>query len=281
MGKNNTVPFFKMTGGGNDFVVMDNRDESLPKDYSALAAQLCDRKFSIGADGLLVLEKNEESDFRMIYYNQDGSRAAMCGNGGRCIARFAHIQKAAQSKMKFMTDAGLVTAEVEKDYVRLGMSVPKDLSLDFSLKLEDREFNLSSINTGVPHAVVLVSDLEKINVEELGKAIRAHKDFAPAGTNVNFVTHKDKNDLVVRTYERGVEGETLACGTGAVASSLICAAKGLVESPVACLTKGGEVLKVYFVMGEDRRSASCSGIVFTKVELEGPAVVCFRGEVEI
>ena len=268
-----TLSFFKMTGGGNDFVVFDNRKEIIPKDYSALAKKVCDRKFSVGADGLLVLEKCNEADFRMVYYNADGGRAEMCGNGARCISRFAYIHKAAQSKMKFMTDVGPIFAEVNNETVKVKMPSPKDLKLDLSLKLPDgKELNGSFINTGVPHTVIFVMDIEKIEVDVLGREIRYHKEFAPNGTNANFVFHKDKQNLVVRTYERGVEGETLACGTGVVASSLISGAKGLVESPVSCLTRGGSILKVYFKMNQN--------FMFDEVYLEGPATVCFKGEIE-
>lgn len=279
MAKTDGLPFFKMSGGGNDFVLFDNRDGSLPKDYAALAAEVCRRKYSVGADGILVLEKSPEANFRMVYYNADGSRAEMCGNGARCIARFANLLQAAPPKMTFMTDAGLLSAEVSGETVKLKMSPPRDLKLDFPVKVDDREFTLSSVNTGVPHAALLVTDIEKVAVEELGKKIRFHRDFAPAGTNANFVAVKDRHNLAVRTYERGVEGETLACGTGVTAAALICAAKGLVDSPVSCLTRGGETLAVYFTVGEERRAAAAANkTAFYEVHLEGPATVCFRGE---
>jgi diaminopimelate epimerase len=273
------VSFYKMTGGGNDFVLFDNRQGTLPEDYASLASQVCRRKFSIGADGILVLEKCSEADFRMVYYNSDGSRASLCGNGARCIARFAHILKAAPARMTFMTDAGLLSAEVGKETVKLKMGQPTDLRLDFPVKLDDKEFNLSSINTGVPHAVLMVADAEKVDVEGLGKSIRYHKEFSPDGTNVDFVMQKDDHTLLVRTYERGVEGETLACGTGVVASSLISAAQGMTESPVSCLTKGGETMKVHFHM--EKENGKSPKIAFQDVHLEGSAVVCFVGEVEI
>lgn len=275
MAKNKVFPFYKMTGGGNDFVLIDNREQILPGNYSAIAEKLCDRKFSIGADGLLILEKSKETDFRMVIHNSDGSRAEMCGNGARCIARYAALLKIAPSKLRFVTDAGIISAEIKGETVKLKMSEPKDLKLDFPLKLEDgKELHLSSINTGVPHAVLLVTDLEKTEVEHLGRSIRFHKTFAPKGTNVDFVLHKGSQTLLVRTYERGVETETLACGTGVTASVLICAAKGLVESPVSCTTKGGEILKVYFQFNKEES-------LFHDVYLKGPATVCFRGEVEI
>lgn len=267
------ISFFKMTGSGNDFVLFDNRKNNLPKDYSKLAKKICDRKFSVGADGILILEKCDEADFRMIIYNSDGSRAEMCGNGARCISRFAHLLQITPHKMKFMTDAGLIFSEVTGETVKIKMGTPKDLKLDFALKLPDsKEIDVSFINTGVPHAVIFVTDIEKIDVNDLGRKVRYHKEFAPNGANANFVFHKDLHHLSVRTYERGVEAETLACGTGVTASSLISAAKGLTESPVSCLTRGGDILKIYFKMNQD--------FSFSEVYLEGPAIVCFKGEIE-
>lgn len=275
MAKISLFPFVKMTAGGNDFVLFDNRNETIPKDYVALAKKVCERKFSIGADGLLILEKSQEADFRMIYYNADGSRAAMCGNGARCIARFANLLKIAPTKMNFVTDAGILSAEVKGETVKLKMSEPADLKLDFEVRLEEgKEFHLSFINTGVPHAVLMVTDLEKTEVQELGKAIRYHKEFAPEGTNANFIFYRDEHTLFIRTYERGVEGETLACGTGAVAAALICAAKNLVKSPVICQPRSGETLKVYFQ--QDAESGA-----FKDVFLEGPATLCYKGEIEL
>ena len=275
---NAAVPFYKMSGGGNDFVLFDNRKAILAKDYSKIAQEVCQRKFSIGADGILVLEKSDQADFRMVYYNADGSRAEMCGNGARCIARYAHLLKAAPEKMKFLTDAGPIGAEIMgEESVKLNMGKPKDLKLDLTLKLEDgKQFNASFINTGVPHAVVLVTDLEKTDVQNLGKSIRFHKEFAPAGANVNFVFHKDPHHLVMRTFERGVEGETLACGTGATAAAVVCGVMKLVASPVECLTRGGETLKVYFEIEQ-----ASAGIAIHEVYLEGPAAICFKGELEI
>jgi diaminopimelate epimerase len=262
-----------MTGGGNDFVLFDNRKKVLTLNYSALAKKVCDRKFSVGADGLLVLENVENAHFRMVYYNSDGSRAEMCGNGARCISRFAYLLNAAPDKLQFITDAGPMSAEIMGETVKIKMSAPKDLKLDIALKFPDgKELQCSHMNTGVPHAIVYVTDIDKINPNELGPKIRHHKEFGPNGANANFVFHKDKHSLTVRTYERGVEAETLACGTGAVASSLISGAKSLVKSPVSCLTRGGETLKVYFKMNEDK--------TFEEVYLEGPATVCFKGEIE-
>ncbi len=266
-----------MSGGGNDFVVFDNRKKNIPADYSALAKKLCDRKFSIGADGLLVLETEPTADFRMVYYNADGSRADMCGNGARCIARFANIHKVAADKMNFLTDAGMISAEIYEKTVKINLGTPKDLRPDFSIKIDEKkEFNASFINTGVPHTMILVKEAEKIDVQEMGSKIRYHKDFAPAGTNVNFVQPVDDHNIIVRTYERGVEGETLACGTGVTAAAILCGIKELAKSPVACLTRGGDTLLVHFKIERDERRTS-----ITDVYLEGPATVSFFGEVKI
>ncbi len=281
--KNNMINFYKMTGGGNDFVVVDNRKDQLPKDFSPLAKELCVRKFSIGADGLLVLEESDVANFRMHYYNSDGSRAEMCGNGARCIAQFAYLLKAAPQKMSFVTDAGVVEAEILERSVKLKITPPKDLRLDFPIRLDPgKEFNVSFINSGVPHTVLMVSDIEKVDVEELGKTIRFHKEFAPAGANANFVLVHDKNNISLRTYERGVEQETLACGTGAIASSLICAAKGMTQTPVTCKTRGGENLTVHFQKNfQSEVEPLPPGDPFTEVYLEGAVKVCFTGNLQL
>ena len=277
MAKNRRIPFMKMSGGGNDFVVLDNRSGTLPSDTGALAGRLCRRKFSIGADGLLVLEKDAEADFRMIYSNSDGSRAGMCGNGARCLARFAALKGMAGNKLRFRSDAWMHEASVDGEMVRLSMSQPRDPRIDLNLALdEENVLCVSTIHTGVPHAVMVVDHVDKIDVPGLGGKIRTHKDFAPHGTNVNFVQKQDEHRLLVRTYERGVEDETLACGTGVTASVLICALKNIVSSPVSCLTKGGGTLVVHFRLDKDQKRSR-----FGEVILEGPATVSFEGEVEV
>ena len=208
----------------------------------------------------------------MVYYNSDGSRASFCGNGARCISLFAYLNKIAPSKMSFESDAGLILAEVKNDLkchcesrlvgswqsqtVKLKMPSPKNFKMDFDLTAAGKNFEASFVNTGVPHTVIfveslrkqgyLVEDIKNIDVNNLGRLIRFHKKFKPAGTNVNFVKVLGKNKLQVRTYERGVEAETLACGTGVVASAIISIMKKYVSSPVSVLTQGGETLKVYY-----------------------------------
>ncbi len=271
------ISFYKISAAGNDFVLIDNRLNVLPKDVSALAKKLCDRRFAIGADGLLVIENSDKADFKMRYYNSDGSEAAMCGNGGRAVARFANILGAAKQRMTFETEAGLVRGEILGKEIKLFLYEPKDARLDFTLRVDRREFSASFINTGVPHTVIFVNDIEKTDVIELGRMIRYHKEFAPEGTNVDFVQKKDDNSIFVRTYERGVEDETLACGTGVMASAIIAGLRGIVNEPVFCITRSGYVLKVSFTKnpGNDMLSP------VSNVSLQGPAEVSFKGEITL
>ncbi len=268
------INFSKLTAAGNDFVLIDNRESIISAEsYPSLAKTLCDRRYSVGADGLILLEKSKTNDFRMKYFNSDGSHATMCGNGGRSIAKFAYEIKAAGAKMSFETDAGLINAEiVSGDTVKLDLYDPKDLKRGLHAEAEGKVFDIDFINTGVPHAVIFVEDIEKTDIVKFGRAVRNHQIFAPSGTNVNFVQVTDNNTLLVRTYERGVEDETLACGTGITASSIIAVLNGLAESPVNIIARGGDRLSVSFNVKND---------VITNVVLEGPAVISFKGTVEI
>lgn len=267
--------FSKLTAAGNDFVLIDNRESIIPENtYRHLAEKLCDRKYSIGADGLILLEKSSSQDFKMKYFNSDGSHATMCGNGGRSIAKFAYEIGAVKEKMVFETDAGLINAEIlAGDRVSLDLYDPKDLRTGIKAEADGRVFEIDFIDTGVPHAVIFVEDIENTDVVRYGRAIRNHAEFAPAGTNVNFVQLTDANTLLIRTYERGVEGETLACGTGITASSIIAGLKGITKSPVNVIARGGDRLSVSFTAGENKK--------VTNVTLEGPAVTAFKGVVKI
>jgi diaminopimelate epimerase len=274
---NKVINFYKISAAGNDFVLVDNRRKVLPRAVGPLAKAWCDRKFSIGADGLIVLEDSRKADFRMRFFNSDGSSAAMCGNGGRSIARFAHVLGIAQKKMAFESDAGLIRAEILGKNVRLWLSEPKNARLDFTLKVGKREFDVSSVDTGVPHTIIFVNNNEKTDVANLGQMIRYHREFAPAGTNVDFVEVKDTHHIIVRTYERGVEGETLACGTGVTASAIIAGLRGVARPPVDCLTRGGYTLRVSYSFNEDGDFLS----PVSNVYLEGPADISFKGEIVI
>ncbi len=263
------IPFFKMNGSGNDFVLIDNRQGILNADrLGDFVPRVCARKISVGADGLILIEPSLHVDFRWRFFNADGSEAEMCGNGGRCAARFAVMQGIAPPRLSFETLAGVIEAEVSGRRVKLQMIQPRELALDLEVRIEDRDHRLHFINTGVPHAVEFVEEVTDLVIKELGRRIRFHPRFQPAGTNADFVQPMNRNHLKVRTYERGVEDETLACGTGAVASALIAAAKGLADTPVKIETRGGEILNIYFQR---------QGEGFERVFLEGDTRVVYEG----
>ena len=265
------VLFTKMSGTGNDFIVVDNRKGAVSAGPSA-AKKWCDRKHSIGGDGLLLLEKSKKADFRMRILNSDGSEAEMCGNGIRCIAKFAEAKKIAGKKHRIETLAGIIDADVKGDVVKARMIEPRDLKLGISIDLGGQAMPLNFVNTGVPHTVTIVEELEKIDVPATGRAIRTHRHFAPRGTNANFIKFDGPNSIRIRTYERGVEDETLACGTGSTAGALVAAAVKNLKSPVSVTTEGGGKLKIYFKRDGDR---------FHDVYLEGSIQKCFEGSVTL
>jgi diaminopimelate epimerase len=266
------IEFTKMVASGNDFIVIDH---SAPSNHlSKLAQRLCDRKLGIGADGVLVLEKSAKADIRMRVFNPDGSEADMCGNGARCIALYISKRSKAKS-VKLETGAGIIDSQVDGDNVRIRLTDPRDIKLDIPLKLNGRTIKVDFINTGVPHAVIFAHGLNNINIVPIGRQVRLHKHFAPAGTNVDFVEVADDSNIALRTYERGVEDETLACGTGTVASALISALKSGImgnKQTINAATRSGEILKVYF----DR-----AGAKFTNVWLEGRARFVFTGKIAL
>ena len=263
------LSFTKMSGSGNDFVMIDNRNGGLDIEPRTLAARICRRGMSVGADGVVLVEPSSKADFRMRIFNADGSEAEMCGNGGRCVARFAELLGIAGPRMAFETLAGIIRAEVDGSRVKLQISPPRDLRLRQSIQVDGVVHQVHSINTGVPHAVILCSDLQEVAVRALWRQIRFHPAFQPAGTNVDFAAVLDLRRLVIRTYERGVEDETLACGTGAVASALVAASLGLVSSPVHVKVRSGETLTVHF---------SGSGPEFREVLFEGEVRLIYQGE---
>lgn len=261
------INFTKVVGSGNDFIVIDNR-KTCHNNLSRLAREICNRKNSIGADGMLLLEGSKTGDFKMRIFNPDGSEVDMCGNGARCIALFACKMGIAGRKMKIGTRAGVLNAEVMAHSVRLQMSLPKDLRLMFNLDMGGMGYEVSYINTGVPHVVRFEDDVDKVDVRKFGAIIRYHKEFSPSGTNANFVEVISGSKIKVRTYERGVEDETLACGTGATASGIIASMIKGVGPPVEVITRGQETLKIYF---------SISGEEVKDVYLEGGAKIVYEG----
>lgn len=268
-----SLPFVKMSGAGNDFVVIDNRtlNHSLTRDQ---IARLCDRHFGIGADGLLAVEPADQAaaDFRMRYYNADGGEAEMCGNGARCFARYVHpLRRAEAERVRFLTPAGLITGEYVNDDVRINLTAPTETKVNQRADFGWGEIEYHFMNTGVPHTVVYVPDAEKAEVVAQGRAIRRSAVF-PRGTNVNFVQVVGAGNLIVRTYERGVEDETLACGTGVVASALLTHRVHGLALPLCVKVRGGDVLTV---------DARVEGDLFKDVTLAGPAVEVFSGDIRI
>jgi len=266
----NKIPFSKMSGSGNDFILIDNRAKILDPDrLGDFVPRVCAPKVSVGADGVILIEGSPKADFRWRFFNSDGSEAEMCGNGGRCAARFAVLRGIAREKLSFETLAGTIEAEVRGRRVKLQMVKPFGLELDLAVPVDGETRSLHFLNTGVPHAVYFVPEAAKVSVKDLGRKIRFHPRFQPAGTNANFVQPVDRKNIKVRTYERGVEDETLACGTGAVASALIAGAKGYVDSPVAVETSGGEILNIHFQKNEGG---------FARVFLEGDTRLVYEGD---
>ncbi len=267
------IAFKKMHGSGNDFILIDNRRHVIGlSDAPGLATKFCKRHFGIGADGLILIDNSDEADFKWHFFNADGSHADMCGNGGRCAARFAVLENICGPDLRFETGAGIIKAEVKGPMVKLQLTTPKDLRLDLEITLHETKETVHFIDTGVPHTVLLLNDLETTPVFELGRLIRYHQAFSPEGTNVDFVQVTGPSNILIRTYERGVEDETHACGTGAVASALISSLKGLVEPPVEVTTWGGEKLTIYFEKDEAPH--------FKEVYLEGKAILVYSGVTE-
>lgn len=269
-----TLTFTKMNGAGNDFVVIDNRalDKNLTREQ---IAKICDRHRGVGADGLLAVEPAENgADVRFRYYNADGGEAEMCGNGARCFGRYtARLLGDNRPSITFETIAGTLTAKLIGDEVCIDMSDPVGLEMNSPVEIESLGVPVHNLNTGVPHAVSFVSDLSCLDVLEHGSAIRYHAHYQPKGTNANFAGVLAPNHLAVRTYERGVEGETLACGTGITACALIHHLLTGVPSPVKIDVRGGDTLSIGFIPGENQS--------FTGVTLTGPADFVFEGEISV
>jgi len=270
------MEFSKLQASGNDFILIDVRGLRFKVQgsrYGEFAKRYCQRKLGIGADGLLVIEPSKKEEFKMRIFNSDGSEAQMCGNGARCVALWASSSK---KYIKFDTIAGVIEAGVSKNDVKIKLTDPFDLKIDFVLTVLGRTIRASYINTGVPHTIVFIEGLDKIDIEKIGRAVRFHKKFAPAGTNVNFVEILGEGSIKIRTYERGVEAETLACGTGTVASAIVYRFKVQgsrfkegKSDKIKVLTESGEVLNVYFKREGDKVS---------DVWLEGRAYLVYKGK---
>jgi len=264
--------FTKMSGCGNDFIFLDHRDVPWNSwDLPKMARLLCRRRLSVGADGFVLLlpPEDPDNDFAWRFFNSDGSEAEMCGNAARCAARFAVVKGlVAKERMRFETISGVVEAQLTPRGAKIWMTEPKEMRPEITVILEEGAVEMTFLNTGVPHAVVFVEDLEEIKVEDLGRKIRYHEAFYPKGTNVDFVQMVGSQALAMRTYERGVEGETLACGTGAVASAIAGHMRSMVRPPVTVKTRGGELKIDFQFLGEGR---------YENVTLEGDARIIYEG----
>jgi diaminopimelate epimerase len=291
------IEFYKLQASGNDFILINNHHSLLTThQLREFTKRFCQRKLGIGADGLLVVEPSKIADFKMRIFNPDGTEVEMCGNGARCVALWAshklqvtgHRPPVTSYQFKLETKAGVIESQLTSQKseiknwgeVRMKMVAPFDLKLDLPIKIFGRRIKVNFINTGVPHTVIFVEGLEKINVGHVGRVIRFHRKFKPAGTNVDFVEVLDDNLIKLRTYERGVEAETLACGTGVVASAIVSSYKSQVSSlksqvkscKFRVLTKSGEILKVYLAKKNN-------GI--ENVWLEGRAYLVYKGEIDL
>jgi diaminopimelate epimerase len=263
-----TMEFWKMTGSGNDFILIDDRTGTIPEGkMSHWVARACRRRESVGADGVIFVVPSDQYDFKWHYFNADGGEVEMCGNGGRCVSRFAYLKGIAGATMTFETLAGPISAEVKGRMVKVRMPIPTGFTQDVDVEYHPGWKSVDFVNTGVPHVVVCVGDLSHHPVYDQGKALRYHPRFSPDGTNANFMKPIGSNRLEVRTYERGVEDETLACGTGAIACALTAAVRGMASSPVKVKTTGGEELTIYF----ERR-----GDAFEDVYLEGSTSIIYQ-----
>lgn len=261
--------FWKMHGAGNDFILIDDRVNSFPNDKE-LVRTICSRHTGIGSEGLILIRESSNADFAMRFFNPDGNEADMCGNGGRCIARLAYDLNIAEEFMRFETNAGIISAEIMDSVVKLDMPPPSNLAQNRMLTLDDgTTIAYEFINTGVPHVVIQTHNLEDYPVAEHGIAIVKHHDFSPAETNVNFIEVIDRYSIRIRTFERGVEAETLACGTGITAAAATMALCGLVAPPVTLLSAGGDTLTVDFTVTDNS---------LENVTLTGPAEYVFCGE---
>jgi len=266
------IKFWKMHGAKNDFVLIDDRTGMFPADDQNFIRHLAARRSGIGAEGIVLIQPSRAADFFMRFYNPDGGEADMCGNAARCTARLANELNIAGERMSIETAAGCLEAEIlDESRVQLRMTEPREWLLNEPLEMEEGQLTFSFVNTGVPHVVMRTGNLRETDVRTAGAAIRRHRRFAPAGANVNFIEITPDGALLIRTYERGVEDETPACGTGITAAGLIAAKNGWVELPVIVHAASGDVLTV---------DAELTGAGAKHVMLSGPTAHVYEGEIE-
>ncbi|MBM4152751.1 MAG: diaminopimelate epimerase, partial [Kiritimatiellaceae bacterium] len=265
------LKFWKMHGARNDFVLFDDREGVFPVADAEFIRHVASRRAGIGAEGVILIQSSETADFLMRFFNPDGGEVGMCGNGARCAARLAYEMGAVSERMSIETRAGTLSAQVLDREVCLWMTEPVDWELEGALELTGISLMYGFVNTGVPHVVLRTDDLANVNVKEVGTSVRYHRTFLPNGTNVNFMKISPEGELYVRTYERGVEAETLACGTGVTACGLIAAKRGWVNLPVRVHVASGDVLMVDGTLTDD---GACD------VTLTGPSEFVFEGSIE-
>lgn len=267
------IDFKKATASGNDFVMIDARTAQMPTDYSGFVKAACDRKFGIGADGVIFIENDADSDFLMRYFNADGSEGTLCGNGARSSAKFMS-GKTGKNFVVFKAVGKIYKADILAKTVKLFLPDLEEKIVEYDFDINGKNIHSYFINTGSPHVIVFEdafpdnTELEKLDVFKLGKEIRYHNLIAPGGANINFVKIIDNNSIRIRTYERGVEDETLACGTGSIASAITSVAKRGLKAPISIFTHGGDKFEVLFDI-----KAKC----FANLSLEGSAVMVFDG----
>jgi diaminopimelate epimerase len=262
------MEFFKMSGGGNDFIVVDNRSNQVRSELVPdLVRRISVRALSVGCDGVIFLETSRVADFRATFLNPDG-RITFCGNGGRCVSRLAYLMGMVGPRMRVETIKMVHDATVEGERVRFAMPAALRLRMGMKLEVDGQVLEACSIDTGVPHVVVFKEAPHSVSITDWGRKLRSHPELGSEGANVNFVMVVDDHTLAIRTYERGVEGETLSCGTGCVAAALVTASLGMTKSPVACWTRSGVTLTVNFQGGAG---------AFSHISLEGDARLIYQG----
>ena len=267
------TPFWKMHGAGNDFILIDDRQRRFPEHDTAAIAAICCRRTGIGSEGLILIQDADSADFRMRFFNPDGNEVDMCGNGARCVARLAHDIGVAGSAMTIETRTATLSATVRDDAVQIFLPPPSECQPQQTLSLPSgRTIQYDFLNTGVPHVVVLTEAVEHDSIVDVGRPIRHHAAFSPNGTNANFVEIRDGHEIRVRTYERGVEDETLACGTGIAAAAVSAVLYHGVEPPVSARAQSGDCLVVDFQVANGE---------VENLSLTGPAVYVFSGEIAL
>lgn len=262
------ISFSKLSGSGNDFILIDNRSGTFSQTAGELAKRICARRYSVGADGLILVQNSERASIRVRYFNPDGSEFDTCGNGGRCAVRFAYLSGICDSKITVETNIGILEAEVVGDSVKLRFVGPGEVRLNQKLTVDGTEISGDYVKLGDPHFVVSPREFPTTSIVPLARKIRNHETFAPAGANVHFIHIVSRQKLRIRTYEKGVEDETLACGSGCISASITTFLQKQTDPPITFEPYSGIPVKVHFQTGRD----------FQDLYLEGDARLIYRGE---